>query len=992
MFIADLHIHSKYSRATAKTCDLENLCLWAQKKGISTIATGDFTHPAWRDELKEKLVSLDDGLFSLRADLKRAVDERLPKLLRNDVRFILSVEISTIYKKGERTRKVHHVVFVPSFEAADRFSQSLEKIGNIRSDGRPILGLDSRDLLEIVLESDPGSYLIPAHIWTPWFSVLGSKSGFDSIEDCYGDLAEHIFAVETGLSSDPKMNWRVSSLDKYRLVSNSDAHSPQKLGRESCIFDTEVNYYSIRKALETGEGYVGTVEFFPEEGKYHLDGHRKCDVRFDPKQTRQNKGLCTVCGKPVTIGVMHRVEELADKDESSPPPSTAGKVKSLIPLIEILSEIFGVGAASKSVAKTYEGLVTNLGSELDILTNISVEDISRLSNSTLAEAITRLRQGRVIREAGYDGEYGIIKLFDAGELSGKNKEGFLFDMPSAPCHCEDPALISIRSERGGRSNLPKTKRSQRLPTQARDDGADLDPDQQRAAEHTHGALLIVAGPGSGKTRTLTHRIAHLITAEGVKPQNCLAITFTRRAEGEMSERLKKLLPDAWEHVPIHTFHSLGLSILREDGSAIGLSNNFRIADEAEREKGIKRTDENEDVLDFDDLIILAIKVLKSNASALNKYRKRFSWISIDEYQDIDENQYELIRLLAPDGANICAIGDPDQAIYGFRGAEVGFFNRFTSDYSDATVVNLVKNYRSIKSIVNASSQVISTLHDVDKKAEAMLSEPGRITIHESPTEAAEAEFVVSSIEKLLGGHTFFSIDSGRANDPAETDFSFSDFAVLYRTNAQAGALCEAFIRSGLPFQKRSHTRLASHDGVRLIMDELRNDPKGKSLPDRLKLWAKDPSRAEAAEIIAPLVKRCGDDPYRFLAELSLGEEIDTWHPNAERISLLTLHAAKGLEFKVVFIIGCEDGILPLTWGAKPCADIDEERRLFYVGMTRAKQKLFLSRANKRMVHGKIKKSSPSPFLKDIEKKLIEMHETALKKRVPGDKRNQMDLF
>jgi DNA helicase-2/ATP-dependent DNA helicase PcrA len=420
-FFADLHIHSKYSRATARNCDLEHLALWAQKKGIAVVATGDFTHPAWAAEIEDKLVPDERGLFALRPDIEAKVREQVPPACQGKVRFVLSVEISTIYKKGDRTRKVHHVLFAPGLEAAKRISRALAKIGNIRSDGRPILGLDSRNLLEIVLASDPAAFLIPAHIWTPWFSALGSKSGFDSIAECYGDLAEHIFAVETGLSSDPAMNWQVSSLDRYRLVSNSDAHSPQKLGREATIFDTQLDYHAIRRALAEGTGYVGTVEFFPEEGKYHADGHRKCEQRLSPLETQKRGGLCPGCGKPVTVGVLNRVQELTDRAEGAAPPPTAGRVTSLIPLAEIVSELKGRGPATKGVQSEYEALLANLGPELPLLSKIPVEEIRTKNSELLAEAIVRLREGRVIREAGYDGEFGVIRLFTKEELSGRAK-------------------------------------------------------------------------------------------------------------------------------------------------------------------------------------------------------------------------------------------------------------------------------------------------------------------------------------------------------------------------------------------------------------------------------------------------------------------------------------------------------------------------------------------------------------------------------------------
>ena len=415
-FYADLHVHSKYSRATSKDCDLEHLSLWGRKKGVTVIGTGDFTHPAWFSEIKEKLVPAEPGLFRLRGDIDKEVTGKLPGSCHGVTRFKLSVEISTIYKKGDKTRKIHHLIYAPTLAQAEFINRKLDRIGNIKSDGRPILGLDSRHLLEIVLEAGEGCYLVPAHIWTPWFAVLGSKSGFDSISECYGDLAEHIFAVETGLSSDPEMNRRVSELDRYRLVSNSDAHSPAKLGREACIFTTDLDYFSMRSALETGNGYGGTAEFFPEEGKYYLDGHRNCNIRLSPEESRKLNSICPVCNKPLTLGVMHRIQELADRTAEETPETTEPFV-SLVPLPEMISELEGVGPNSKKVAKEYEQLLYNLGAELSILNDIPLEDIQNHSGFPLiSEAIARMRKGDVIREAGYDGEYGRIRLFHEDDL------------------------------------------------------------------------------------------------------------------------------------------------------------------------------------------------------------------------------------------------------------------------------------------------------------------------------------------------------------------------------------------------------------------------------------------------------------------------------------------------------------------------------------------------------------------------------------------------
>ena len=455
-FYADLHIHSKFSRACSRDCDLEHLAWWAGRKGISVVGTGDFTHPAWREELGAKLVPDAPGLFRLRPELERAVHETLPPACRMPVRFLLSSEISTIYKRDDRTRKVHHLLYAPSLEAVDEITRQLLRIGNLASDGRPILGLDSRNLLEITLSGGDGCYLVPAHAWTPWFAVLGSQSGFDRVADCYADLASHIFAIETGLSSDPEMNWRVSSLDQYRLVSNSDAHSPPMLGREATAFTCEADYFSMYRALRTGDGFDGTVEFFPEEGKYHLDGHRACDVRTTPSQTRAAGGKCPVCGKTPTIGVQHRVDLLADRPEGYRVPGAAG-FTSFVQLPEILGEIAGVGPKSKSVTAQVTALVERFGPELSILGEVPLSDLAAGAPSIVAEAIGRLRRGDVRREAGYDGVYGTIRLFDPGELAG----AALFDLPRAsrkPRAAGSGAAGSARLGRPGRAAFPRKRR------------------------------------------------------------------------------------------------------------------------------------------------------------------------------------------------------------------------------------------------------------------------------------------------------------------------------------------------------------------------------------------------------------------------------------------------------------------------------------------------------------------------------------------------------
>src|SRR3984893_15683143 len=426
-FYADLHIHSKFSRACSRDCDLEHLAWWAGRKGIGVVGPGDFTHPVWREDLGEKLVPHAPGLFRLRPELERAVQETLPPACRAPVRFMLSSEISTIYKRDEQTRKVHHLLYAPSLDAVDAITAALARVGNLAADGRPILGLDSRNLLEITLSGGDGCYLVPAHAWTPWFAVLGSQSGFDRVADCYADLSEHISASETGLSSDPEMNWRVSSLDGYRLVSNSDAPSPPMLGREATAFELPVaDYFQIYQALRTGDGFAGTVEFFPEEGKYHLDGHRACDVRMTPEETREAGGKCRACGKKPTIGVQHRVDTLADRPEGYRLEGAAD-FASFVPLAEILGEIAGVGPKSKSVAAQVSAMVYRFGPALGILGRFPLGALAAGAPSIVSGAIPGLRRGEGRLEAGYDGVYGTIRLFDRDELAG----AALFDVPKA---------------------------------------------------------------------------------------------------------------------------------------------------------------------------------------------------------------------------------------------------------------------------------------------------------------------------------------------------------------------------------------------------------------------------------------------------------------------------------------------------------------------------------------------------------------------------------
>jgi uncharacterized protein (TIGR00375 family) len=1076
-FYADLHIHSKFSRACSRDCDLEHLAWWAGRKGIGVVGTGDFTHPVWREELGEKLVPDAPGLFRLRPDLERAVHDTLPPACRAPVRFMLSSEISTIYKRDERTRKVHHLLYAPTLEAVDEITRALARVGNLASDGRPILGLDSRNLLEITLSGGDGCYLVPAHAWTPWFAVLGSQSGFDRVSDCYADLSDHIFAIETGLSSDPEMNWRVSSLDGYRLVSNSDAHSPPMLGREATAFELPAaDYFQIYQALRTGDGFAGTVEFFPEEGKYHLDGHRTCDVRMTPEETREAGGKCPACGKKPTIGVQHRVDALADRPEGYRLEGAAG-FASFVPLPEILGEIAGVGPKSKSVAAQVSAMVDRFGPELGILGEVPLDDLAAGAPSIVAEAITRLRRGEVRREAGYDGVYGTIRLFDPDELAG----AALFDVPRAS---RKPA----RAPAAGVSQAPPSEQAE--PAAAAVPLAGLDPEQHAIVTHEGGPLLVVAGPGAGKTRVLTRAIAHRI-GTGLPPERCLAVTFTRRARDELRDRLAALLgADAAARVTVATFHGLGLLILREQGRLLGLDADLKVADEKTRQEVLRSlsaggspaalgariaeskrqrasmvasavsalsgdADEDGDfedtdfddrarfadpeldgvaarydaalrergMVDVDELVTRPVELLSSDPALAACYQERWTDVFVDEYQDVDEQQYLMLRQLAAPGARICAIGDPDQAIYGFRGGDVGYFLRFKEDFgatatsipgSGATTVRLSRSYRSAPTIVRAAMQLIrpGTLVPGRELIPARTDIPdGPVALHSVGDEWGEAEAVAAEVERLLGGASFHALDSRAvdARDRTEHQLSFADFAVLYRTSSQAAAVGEALAKRGFPVQRRAHSRLAEMPGVAAILvaltpaealvpaapqsalSPLSAAANGDSVADRVTVAARaalaatenahgteTAERAEAivairtaADVLGPLAARCGTDLDRFLDELALGAEVDTWDPRADRISLLTLHAAKGLEFPVVFIVGCDDGLLPLRSWRGSEVDYAEERRLLFVGMTRATTRLTLFTAAKRKLRGQVTECSPSPFLSSIEPALLD---------------------
>jgi uncharacterized protein (TIGR00375 family) len=1094
-FVADLHIHSRYARATSRELTPENLHKWAALKGITIVGTGDFTHPIWFEELQEKLEPAETGLYRLKAPWRKAVEPVLPPSCRHDVRFLLSVEISSIYKKNGRTRKVHNLVILPDLTYVEAFNRRLGTIGNLKADGRPILGLDSRTLLEISLEVCPEVLFIPAHIWTPHFAVLGSESGFDSLEECFDDLLPHIFALETGLSSDPLMNSRLSALDRFVMVSNSDAHSPQKLAREATCFDTELSYPAMYTALKERDRqrFTGTLEFYPEEGKYHYDGHRKCQVRWKPAQTMQTNGRCPHCGGKLTVGVLHRVERLADRPEEAN-PVVERPFEYLIPLPEVIGAALGVGPESKRVTTIYTKLLEQLGPELGILRAMPIADIAHCGEPLVAEALRRMRTGEVEIQAGYDGEYGTIQIFTATEREQLKGQRALFALPvpalsrelqSEPLQAATPTMASV------------------LEQPAYTVSGDLDPAQRQAVEAESGPVVVVAGPGAGKTRTLTQRMAYLIRQRGVSSGQILAVTFTKRAAAEMHSRLWALLPgDAIDDLCLGTFHRLALDLMRLYNAAppktvldawearqllatalreVGLTIRLQTAQQEislAKAAGLRPADiTGDDALqaayaayqaqlhaywacDYDDILLDFLAGLETQPDTAAQLRQRFPYILVDEFQDVNAVQYQLVKTLAGDGRGLFVIGDPDQAIYGFRGADPKHFWQLLQDFPQTCLFQLATNYRSTQTIVQAATAVIAHNHDRRPlHPRAMGAEGKPLQLYAAPSELAEGIAVVREISRMVGGADMVQADQHAAR--ADHTRSFGDFGVLVRTGRQAEVLEQCFLQEGLPYRLLGQTSFLDARCVRQVLafgryvlrpeDTLRllqvlegeafslapttlaavrqqvHQESGSvalhalatvvpaasaqlqaltAAVERyrplvaaspvvfLQHWQEEYGGADNADF-ARLLRLAEQAPSLegLLDTIVLGKEADYEYTSAtgpmpvEAVRVMTMHAAKGLEFPVVFICGAEEGLLPIQVQE---ADIEEERRLFYVGLTRAREEVILLRARSRLHRGERLQPAPSPFVGELPSALLVETEVAL----PHQERRveQLSLF
>lgn len=1046
MYIADLHIHSRYSRATSKECTPEHLDLWARRKGIQIVGTGDFTHPAWREELSEKLRPAEDGLYVLKEDC-RIKDESV----RGEMipRFVITGEISSIYKKNGKVRKVHSVIILPGLEDAERIANKLEQIGNIHSDGRPILGVDCHDLLEITLELCPSAIYVPAHIWTPHFSMFGAFSGFNTVEECFEDLTPYIHAVETGLSSDPPMNWRVSALDRFQLISNSDAHSPAKLGREANLLDIPMSYEGLAQAIQTGEGMYGTIEFFPEEGKYHMDGHRKCNLCLTPSDTMKYNGVCPVCGRRITIGVSHRVEELADRPEGYVREG-AKAFESLVPLPEVIAASMGCSAASKKAEKEYVHMLSELGAEFEILRTLPLEDIRRVSGTRIAEGIRRLRSGQVERIPGFDGEYGVVRLFSTDELENTEGQMSFFDMIGADA--EDGNLPGRKkaveagdnggdgdAERQGEKaesadrNSAEAENAEPESTEISEEnrGAKtaplLNPEQLRAVTSGAARIAVKAGPGTGKTKTLVSRLKYLLENRRVRPSEITAVTFTNQAAAEMRERIIRETGkrSAGRMMTIGTFHAVCLDFLKAQGQEFFLAGEAELRELAEqameesgetmntkeflervsrRKSGITDTemkDAGEEdktgwqhvceryeqlkaekkLYDFDDLLLCTAELIE-NGNVQSGWEKSFRYLLVDEFQDINSIQRRLIQIWHSFGQELFVIGDPDQSIYGFRGADANCFEKLRTEYQDLEVIKLRENYRSSPQIISAAEAVM------DRQGSLHANCPGNVPVRSVQAESTLAEdiFIAKEINRMAGGVGMLEAHRAAWENGDRKIRGFGDIAVLYRTNHQARLLEKCLKKEGIPYivaGREEFLQAESVQGSICFFRYLRDEEDLTAAQECARLIWKLPWNDMTEELIRNTAEKLRPSwnkkkPQKFLEEwtaemhleedqamgqfagmtvfyktmeeflsaLELGVESDLRRCGnkkyqSEAVTLMTLHGSKGLEFPAVFICGAENGLIPLESEKHP-SDKEEERRLFYVGMTRAKEELVIT--------------------------------------------------
>ena len=1002
-FLADLHIHSRFSRATSKDLTFRNLAAWAGVKGLDVLGTGDFTHPGWLAMLEEELEPEEGGLFRLKnpqglsAEIPGMEDKELPCRTR----FLLSTEISSIYKRGGKVRKVHNLVFMPNLDCVKKFNARLAQIGNIASDGRPILGLDSRNLLEMVLETHPEAHLIPAHIWTPWFSVFGSKSGFDTMEECFGDLTSEIFALETGLSSDPAMNWLWSGLDNYTLISNSDAHSGANLGREANIFHGAKDYTGIFRALKgqlSATEFRGTIEFYPEEGKYHLDGHRKCAMVLDPRESIVPGNICPVCGKPLTIGVLNRVLQLADRTTPVRPVGHPG-FTSLIPLPEIISEIVGTGPKSKKVRTMYLSFIERFGSEMQILRSVPLEDLKRRS-SRLAEGIARLRGDHVIKEGGFDGQYGVISVFSRQERAEFKYGKTLMPMPAGHGRTENVAEETSACVPGPACSCADVSPAY-VPN----------PLQQQAIDAGPGPVLVLAGPGTGKTQTLMGRIDRLLE-QGEDPAKILVVTFTRRAAAEIRERLASREGDG--AVPrADTLHALAFAfwtatlgespvLLSEDGAqSMFATANPDLTGQARkkawqtmnRDRELERAGASPqyvayagqksvwNLVDYTDLLTFWLEQIQGGIQG-----GEYTHVLVDEVQDLSPLQVSLVTSLAGEqGEGFFAIGDPNQSIYGFRGAVADVHTRLAAVWPDIQTISLEKNYRSAQEILDLAGGLFPEASGLVATRE----DAGRAVLFQAATAPQEAAWMGGKILTLIGGTAHWQADGGDNGGLGP-----GDIAVLVRFKALIPLYRKIFDSMGIPCSVPEAEAFFKEPRVEKILcqagsvlgigagevEEVCPDAMLAQGPEKIARYIGDtPPFDRSFWQSSPFKKLVASFKEHgswagVLNRISLENELENIRSSAQKVQIMSLHGAKGLEFDAVFLPALEEGILPFAGvdiltgkpeGQSTRSDAEEERRLLYVGLTRARKRVYLSHSKQRKIFGHTLHSRPSRFLQDL---------------------------
>lgn len=1089
-FLADLHIAAQNSRSAARGISFAQLFAAGYCKGIDLIGTGDCSNPRWLAEMRTQLLPSGDGLFRLR----RSYWPKLPPVAEGNtgIRFMISGEINTVYIKGEITRKIHHLVCMPDLAEAESFAARLVPY-YINDDEGSELNLDSRDLLEILLTVSPRAVLIPAHIWHHGDSLFGAKHSFANVEECYGDLAGHIFALETGFDSDPSMNRRISRLDKYALVSNSAANLPEQLGCEANIFAGEMGFSAIFSALAgKTAGFRGTLESFPQAGKYYADGHRKCQCYCSPAESRELRGRCPMCGAKMTRGVESRIAEMADRPAGKKIPG-ARRFERIIPLITILGELQQLPEKSKSVQQNYQRLLAELAPEMTILRHCPLDELRRVGGELFTRAIEQVRTGEVAIQPGYDGEYGTVTIFSPPEraaiLQNSGNNGI---------------LSFTNSARNTASGLPGQKNLfPELPPNVSHSG--LSDEQRRVVNFPRQPLLVNAGAGSGKTFIMLERMAHLINSESQPASSLLALSCCTRAAREISEQFRTRLPELADDVPLSiTFQQVGLRIIAEQHSLLNLPKNIRLLSNEEADELYLRTfdsarlfplatrqefeellmkallfgddscperlcalvaqlremvpeyllrKQREGLLDPLDALLLPISLLVEYSDIHEYYQQRWTNLLVDDYQDISRLQYLLLKLLCSPTTAITAFGDYSQSIVDFRGGDARYMRRFHEDFPGAVELFFTRNYRSCHSIVKASMQLMAG-HAAAPEMWSNIPGPARIAFTKLPSAEEESEYVTQMVESLLGGSSNTTIESARAGEKERLQLGYGDIAVLYRTPQAGEELYQALTNVRIPCQRASRADAFLHPQQRQIVAflQLAATPASPSSAEAL-LKAGLPGISEKAQLRLqrklsvmnstnkPIIDRLTayfpkDAPLRrlqtslkvlrtaqalspeqclsyaanfyeisadelaaahwqtlytharqaqtladLLATIAQEEDIDLCDPHANRVTLSTIAAAKGREWEVVLLVGCQADNFP-----NHAQEQAEERRIFNLAITRARRYLFLS----AVMPQETAETTLSPFLQEISKELLYTRHTPCKKSTAEYTQLKMD--